>query len=408
MQMSVFTPYSYGLAAENYDLENEGMLEVAPMEILPVMDGELSPDSVKLETKGVDENGDVYETSIDLDTTLPCKWIGGGNSIIPPNVRRGERLMVYRLGNSSKFFWTTLGMDQNLRRLETIILAISGNPNNADQSEVNTDNSYFIEISTHKKLITAKTSMLNGEKAGYTLQLNTGEGTLNIEDDKGNKLFWDSVNTFFEAINVDKTRITINKKLIDVFAEESISYETNVLNVKANDKIMIFAENLIDVATKVFNMAASDSITMTTKATTLDSSDTIDFTCKTFTTEASSAFNLKAGEITAESDANINMKAGGMLNMEAGAMAAIKAPMITLDGEVVATMNMAVTGAVGCAALAAAGGAAGMDASGAMSAASIETTGASTLGAVTCASLSSTGPIDGNPVLSGGSPVLKA
>lgn len=369
---SFFVPYAYGIAADNL-VSGSDILEVYPEELLPTFGGEVTPDTILVETKGVDQEGNVYQTSMKAGLTFECKWLKGGRSILPDNVRRGERIVIYRQGDSDKYYWRSAGMDQNLRRLETIILCVSANPDNDDQDEPSPDNSYFLEISTHSKVITLSTSMMNGEQAAFYLQIDTGEGTIRFTDEKGNKTFFDSVNTFFEMLNVDLTRFTVNKKIIDVFAEESITFTTKDFFIEAGNSIQ-------------FN--AGEFFKLTTKATTIESSDTVDIKTTTFTTEASSAFNVKTN----------------IFNVEAGGTATIKSPMITLDGMVQTTAAVVAAGPLTAAALAVAGGAGSMTGGGALTVSAATINGATTMaGPLTVASVTSQGPMT-----AGGRPVLTA
>ena len=283
MRTSIFRCVSLGEAAENLT-PNDPTLEVWPKEILPSMDGDITPDQVVIETKGSDVNGEEYSASAKIGTTIKAEWLGGGNSIVPPNVRRGERLRLWQSGDSDKFYWTTMGRDQNLRRLETIIIVVSANPSNKDQEEPTPRNSYYLEISTHKKLITFSTSMLNGEKASFKIQINTGDGKIAVEDEKGNSFEFDSVNTYFRFLNKDDSKFEIIKEIINVFTKDSINYETQFFN--------LIAEKEINFRTKKFFMEATESITMLTKATTLKSDDTIDITTKATTIKSADTINI--------------------------------------------------------------------------------------------------------------------
>lgn len=366
MKSTIFQPVSIGEAADNLVMGSH-VIEVWPRELVPTMEGELTSASLPLETKGINSDGEAYAAKVDLSCTVSATWLGGGNRLTPPNIRRGERLMLYTAGDSDKFYWRSMGMDQGLRRLETIIIAISANPKNTDQDEITQENSYFLEISTHEKLITFQTSMMNGELAAYTLQINLGEGTYTLTDEKGNSIFHDSVNTLFRILNVDKTKIEMDKKVINVYAEESINLETNAYNLLAHDTIKTKTTDTthestetIDILTKIYHMIAETSNTVDTTDTTLNSTSsvTVNTTDITTTADASSTTNTAVWELNAT------------------ATATTISPLITFDGVVMATATGTFTGAVLAASYAAGGGAAppagGMDSGGAITGSSTE------------------------------------
>jgi len=380
MQISCFVPYSLGMVAENKDLTSD-TVEIWPIEMTPTMEGELTSDTLELETKGIDGDSKEYQASVKVGTTIPAKWLGGADSnrITPPDVRRGERVMLYTAKDSNQFYWRTHGLDQNLRRLETVIFAFSGNPDNDDQDAPTPENSYFFEVNTHEKIVTFQNSTMNGELAQFTFQVDPGEGKFKVHDEKGNHLFMDSVNTRFYLENVDKSFIDVNKKVISMFAEEFINAKTDTLNVEA-----------------------VTAINIKTKATTLESEDTINITTKDTTLESSNSINIKTNTTTLESGTSIDVKTG-MFTMDAGSAATIKAGTITLDGPVMGTANATFTGPVAAAAVAAGGGAAAMAGGGGVSGATAEMSGP-----ITCGGVNASGLVAGMPVLSAGKPVLTA
>lgn len=174
MSATAFVPYSLGIASENKVL-SAPTLKVSPIESLPTLNGEL-----KANPKD--------------DASLECTWIPfGSNRVTPPDIRRGERVMVYRVADTDQYYWTEMGLDDNLRRLETVIYAFNANPKLGD-GPLEVANCYYFEVSTHKGLVTFQTSKLNGEQVKYTIQLNPKDGKLAIVDDRKNSFLWDSVN----------------------------------------------------------------------------------------------------------------------------------------------------------------------------------------------------------------------
>lgn len=229
-QISKLKFYSLGIVAENKLLSSKEV-EVTPIEEMPMLDGELAPVATDYNAKAKDSLGSSYEDTVELTTTIKAKWlpIGAANRISAPDVRRGEMVMLYKFGDTDKYFWTTLNEDLKLRKLETVIYAFSATNNEA--AEMNGNTFYFIEISTHKRLITLHTSKDNGEPYGYDIQLDTGNGKLVITDDVGNYVLLDSAQTQIVLRNVDETTFDMKGPNLDVTVPETYT-------VKCKDYIL--------------------------------------------------------------------------------------------------------------------------------------------------------------------------
>lgn len=308
MKTSTLVPYCYGIAAENLALDSK-LLEVYPEELIPMVSGDIVPEVFTLESNGILPDGKEYTASVNEAITIKCTWLPTGRVITPENVRRGERILIYRWGNSDKYFWRSAGLDQDLRRLETIVMVVSGNPDNADQTGFDLSNCYFLEISTHKKLITFINSVANGERAEFTFQLDTGEGTFLIEDEKGNSFFFDSVNTLYRILNADNTRIEMSKKLIEIFAEDSISMEAKTINITAGEDLNMSAvttklesSQSVDVTTTNYTLNASGSASITSPAIALNGPVAISSTLGVASAMTGSAsIEVKSMEVSGES-----------------------------------------------------------------------------------------------------------
>lgn len=252
MQASKLQVYGLGTVAANKPLNSKD-IEVIPIETSPMLDGELSDHVEAVTSKGLAADGSTYQTSIDTTASVKATWlpIGTSNRATPPDVRRGEMVVIYRFADVDKFYWTTLQYDMKLRKLETVIYAFS-NTQKEDSAGV-ADNTYFIEISTHKKLLTIHTSKSDGEPFTYDIQLNTKDGSFIIQDDIGNFISLDSRNVRIEAKNADGAWIDMDRQDIKLYAPHNIE-------MRADNQI---------------NMSAGDSINMTTSHITTKADDTV-------------------------------------------------------------------------------------------------------------------------------------
>lgn len=210
--MSKLTFFSVGIVAENKALSSD-TVEVSPVEELPLLNGEITSNAEEIEITSVNSDNQSYSSKTYATNTVPAMWLplSGGNRVTAPDVRRGAVVMLYQMADEKKYYWTTLKNDLQLRKLETVVYAFSATQNEA--AAVNGENYYYLEISTHKKLVTFHTSKANGEPFTYDIQLDTGNGSLLIKDDINNFILLDSkqkqiriensIGSFFEIVDKD-------------------------------------------------------------------------------------------------------------------------------------------------------------------------------------------------------------
>lgn len=223
---------SLGRVAENKKRDTR-VIEVIPFELLPDFNFELDTLTVDDKKQGVDfHNEELYTTQIKLGSTIPAEWIGRTNEVYAPDVRRGEQVRLFKQGDSQKWYWSSLGRDDHLRRLETKLYRWSACPNIED-TELNNENCYHLEISSHDKHITLTTSAANGEFTTYTLQFDLQNGKVVLEDGEENSFMLDSKETIIELLNKDLTKVELNKKVINMYSEEAINVETNAYVMNA-------------------------------------------------------------------------------------------------------------------------------------------------------------------------------
>lgn len=232
MQVSKFTPYSLGIVAVNKPLKTD-IVEVTPVEHLTMLDGELNDHIKEVQLSSNNFDGSSYETLTKQSATLKCRWLpNGSNRITSPDVRRGEQVMIWKFGDADRYYWSSLEYEKKLRKLETVVFGISATK---DEDDIGTpDSMYYLEISSHKKLIHFHTSKANDEPFAYDLQLNTKDGYLLFTDDVGNLINLDSENTYIELTNEDGTTVQLDKKnllldapdYVDIKAGKELSLES--------------------------------------------------------------------------------------------------------------------------------------------------------------------------------------
>lgn len=154
------------------------------------------------------------------DNSIKATWLPRNtNRITAPDVRRGDPVIIWKLGNK-QYFWEELSEGYN-KRLETVIWAFSSNPD-AALDRLTLKNAYFISFSTHEKAIKLVTTKHNGEPYAYNVELNTQEGFHEVKDDVGNRGYLDSADTELGLVNANGSYVKVAKNDVAVNAVDNI------------------------------------------------------------------------------------------------------------------------------------------------------------------------------------------
>jgi hypothetical protein len=216
--------YSFAIAAENKELDSHEVV-VVPIEVVPDITGEILDSIQELEVSGDSAEGKSYTIRINASSTITATWMPfGSNRVTSPDIKRGERLIIWQYADHDKYYWTPAGLDDSLRRLETVIYAWSATPDHSEELDLDS-NMYSLEVSTHKKIISLKTTQADGEPFGYTIELDTAYGKFSITDNEGNTIFLDSPERIIKAKNTDNTEITIDKTKIYSYAKDMMEFK---------------------------------------------------------------------------------------------------------------------------------------------------------------------------------------
>lgn len=200
--------YSYGVVAANKPLSSMN-IEVTPMEAVTMVDGELTDNITTSNIKGKDADGSSFETTVKTAVSITARWLPfSSNRKTAPDVRRGEKVAIWKFADADKYYWSELEYEARLRKLETVIYTFSDTQNEAVDSSI--DTTYFIEISTHNKMIQLHTATSDGEPFGYDFVLNTKEGTFQIRDTIENIIFLDSAAKRIVLKNAAESFIDLN------------------------------------------------------------------------------------------------------------------------------------------------------------------------------------------------------
>lgn len=230
--VSMFRCVAIGTAAENKKLKSYELL-VTPHEKMPFMDGEIVDKVDDMEYEVKDSVGNIQAGVAFVATATPATWLPDSNRVTPPDIQRGEMVELWQMAGNDRYYWRSMGKDEKLRRLETVVLGISANPD-PDADGRLPENMYFIEISSHSKTITLSTSQKNGEFCTYDFQFDLANGKVVLQDNLGNYGFLDSKNQHIKLQNQLGTFFELNKQDINGYAPKNITLTANQnVDVKA-------------------------------------------------------------------------------------------------------------------------------------------------------------------------------
>lgn len=252
---SQLMPYSYGIVATN-KARNSFDVEVTPTEDLQFSDGELTDQVTSFNASGVDAQGAAYQVNTNQSSTVTATWlpIGQANRMTPPDVERGEQVMLYRFANADKFYWTTLRNDLTLRRLETVIYAISATQSNGVSPDPTS--TYLFGMSSHDKRIWLTTSKAQGEPYAYTMNFDLANGNFSLQDDVGNEILLDSANNTVRLQNGDGSFLELNKTVLNAQTTDAMNFQTKAFSIKT--------ESMTTNATTASLTATTNTITAAT------------------------------------------------------------------------------------------------------------------------------------------------
>lgn len=226
MSKTAYRLISVGYVAENKSRQTDE-IEVSLIELTPFINGELKGDIVTDTCNGVDSKGNHFSASVKMSNTVIATWKGEGtNRVTSPDVRRGDRVNIYRYGNNDKYYWEPLEhVGESVKKRETVTHTYSNTTDEKDNTPT-VKNSYIQEVSTHDKLVTLiQTSKSDGEKFQYVVQVNTKENVIVLADDVGNFIQLDSNGSHVVMQNADGSLFEVIKGDININCKGNVNIE---------------------------------------------------------------------------------------------------------------------------------------------------------------------------------------
>jgi hypothetical protein len=222
MGSSVFRTVGIGRVDSNKAIGSK-TIDLVPIEWLTMRDGELTGNETTATYKTTDVNGNAVTGGVITSNTIAATWIPSGtNRLTAPDVRRGERVEILQTADEDKYYWKSMGMDDNLRKLETVTIGISAT---SDESATTLDpaNMYWMELSSHTKMFSFSSANAQGEPFVYELFFDFGAGQFTLKDDVGNYIHLDSALHLIQLQNDKQGLIEINDLDINISAPRDIN-----------------------------------------------------------------------------------------------------------------------------------------------------------------------------------------
>lgn len=220
---SIFTLYSIGYVTVNKERKSR-KLQCLPVESATATDGETTHNPVESILKGTDKDGNVFEVKGTQSRDIECEWLPNeDNRATPPDMRRGELVEIYRVGNTNQYYWSCMGFKNNLRTREHVVWLFGASPEEGG-SGLSFDKCYSLIFSPLDGYISIKTTKANGEPFAYTFQINTKNGICGWQDDVGNFIELNSKESRIKLRNVDNSFLSIEKQWIDMNADKYIKF----------------------------------------------------------------------------------------------------------------------------------------------------------------------------------------
>lgn len=229
-EKSRIEPFSYGVVAED-KAPNSPWVEIIPVEYHFMQSSMVD---AKIRSRDVNHLSANAEDNLKENTsdTIRAKWmVYNSYQVTPPDVCKGDEVMIHRLGETDIYFWEDLN-SANVKRLVNVIQSYPADPTNQMADDLS--NAYVWQVSTRDGLVQLRTSMANGEKCQFLFQFNSAEGTYNCTDHKGNKFWINSEENDVGLQNANGSKLNINKEEGFMYAKKRWQIKSDHVEILDN------------------------------------------------------------------------------------------------------------------------------------------------------------------------------
>ena len=292
-----------GTAASDKE-ENSIYLEVFCPSLLPNYNGPIQPREVV--GKVSIEGNTPAQSYIKMKSTIKCIYRGDDpHDSKPPDVRKGEQVIVMKYGDTNTYYWKSSGANNQTRRTERHRISISDTPD--PNPTLDDNNTYFIELDTrehHQILISTAKSC--GEAYAYKFLISPETDSVTLTDDAMNTLIIDSKNSRIALQNHYNSTVILDKDNIQIACTKDITIKSEQGNINicaANGEMALASRGDMSLETQSkLDETSTKDMTFNTKA-------------KYNATSTSDMLLYGKASNTIKSDGPITIEAGGGLSM---------------------------------------------------------------------------------------------
>lgn len=246
VNVSELKPYSLAIVTRD-KAQDDVYIEAQPIERTSDYTGDIDK-SIDEKVTVSNANGVITNTIISKTVKIRAKWLamGASNRITPPNVKKGETVLIYRYSNTDRYYWVTIYNELDLRTTERIVYMIS---NKSKPGKANLKQAYYFIADSINKFIKFFTNADNGEHTTYDLEIDTKKGMLIFTDGKGNYYQLDSdKQNSTRNINNNDTLTVGHDQLLTITNNQTNNVGVNrTTEIGTDDKLTIGGNQTVNI-----------------------------------------------------------------------------------------------------------------------------------------------------------------
>lgn len=241
--MSLLHCLGVGTVTQTKETNTDTIMVYCPF-LFPTAEGRTVNNVQQVEQTSLNAKGEEVKSNNLRSNSVPAKWmnLGDNNRITSPNVREGSQVAIYNVDGGNQLYWTTHGVNAETYRLESVLYGWASNPNLAENTPFDVDNFYTAKVSTHDGIFALRTSMSNGEKSKFDVQVDGMNGRVSVGGFNKGLFVLDDVESSLTYSNKEGSVARVVKKqafiktedMIGFFAAETLNIKTKVIQVQAD------------------------------------------------------------------------------------------------------------------------------------------------------------------------------
>lgn len=206
--------YGHGYVIMGQESQNSSEIEVLCPELLPMFSGKTDGSTIEQDIpKMTDENGDVLpEETITLSETIRCFYYGDQRNTSIPDVVPGEIVVILNREGDDSYYWYSAGDTRHLRKTEHVRIPIMNRESNSENPP--DEDTWFLEMdSAYNRGVRLIINKGRGEEYAYVFEFLPDDGTVTLEDNRGNRCMLDSANDKLMANILNQIKATAGSSI---------------------------------------------------------------------------------------------------------------------------------------------------------------------------------------------------